>query len=370
MRKLFALLVLALTLATSTQAQQAWQKEIGIQGGFARVDLAGSPGDPTDLLFIPGSGVLVPVLSYAPLYAIIPWKEKIALEPSLAYSTLQSGSQAINSLRVGLRADYALSPKFYVALGGVFSVLEQSGDTTSSSESQTGLQLAAGYRLHFTSRINGRVEAQWVSTRKSDLVGPFNAYSVLVGMSARVGGGSAAPARRAAGGAGRVWSTAIGVNTGVSRTHSVGGGNFITVSAPAIGGTLASLGLPAPTMPGLFAIFPIGDKTALEGGLDFARTKSGSADANAAAMLGLRLNFAVSGNWYGAVGGNLHYIAPGAGNSVSLMGGNVAWGYRFHLGGDLGGRIELNYLTFPHNDDLQLATNTVGILFGAMMPLK
>jgi len=367
---MFALLVLALSLATSTQAQQAWQKEIGIQGGFARVDLAGSPGDPTDLLFIPGGTVLVPVLSYAPLYAIIPWKDKIALEPSLGHSTLQANEQSINTLRLGLRADYALSPKFYVALGGVFNLLEQSGDTTSATETQVGVQLAAGYRLHFTNRINGRIEAQWVSTKKSDLVGPFNAYSLLVGMSARVGGSSAAPARRGAGAAGRAWSTVIGVTSGVSNTHAVGGGNFITLSAPAVGGTLGALGIPAPTMPGLFVIFPIGNKTALESGLDFARVKSGSSDPNSSAMLGLRLNFAVSGNWYGAVGGNLQYIAPGAGNSVSIMGGNVAWGYRFHLGGDIGGRVELNYLTFPHNDDLQLATNTVGILFGATMPLK
>ncbi len=370
MRKRFALLGLALCLVTSTQAQQAWQKEIGIQGGYASVSLAGSGGDPTNLLFVPGGTVLVPVLSYAPLYAIIPWKDKLALEPSLGYSALQSNNSAINTLRVGLRGDYAVTPKIYVALGGVFNMLEQSGDTTSGTETQVGLQLGAGYRLHFTNRLNGRIEAQWVTTKKSDLIGPFNAYSVLVGMSARVGGGSAAPARRAAGAAGRAWSSAIGVNSGVSRTHAVGGGNFITLSAPTVGGTLGSLGLPAPTMPGLFAIFPIGNKTALEGGLDFARTKSGSADANSSAMLGLRLNVAVSNNWYGAVGGNLHYIAPGAANSISILGGNLAWGYRFRLGGDLGGRVELNYLTFPHNDDLQLATNTVGILFGATMPLK
>ena len=370
MRKLFALLLLAGTLAASAQAQQAWQKEIGIQGGYAKVYLAGTGGDPTDLFFVPGGTVLVPVLSYAPLYAIIPWQPKVALEPSLGHSTIQVDAQAINTLRVGLRADYAVSPKFYVAAGGVFNLLEQSGDSTSSTETQLGLQLAAGYRVRFASRINGRIEAQWVSTKKSDLVGAFNAYSVLVGMSTRIGGASAPAARRSAGAASQAWSSAIGVNSGVARTHVVGGGNFITFSAPAIGGTLGSLGIPAPTMSGLFAILPIGAKTALEPGFDFARTKSGAADANSSAMLGLRLNYAVSGNWYGAAGVNLHYIAPGAGNSVSLFGGSLAWGYRFRLGGDMGGRIELNYLTFPHNDDLQLATNTVGIMFGATMPLR
>jgi len=369
-QKVFAVIVLAAGLATSAQAQQAWQKEIGIQGGFARVQAAGTGADPTDLFFLPGGTVLVPVLSYAPLYAIFPWKEKIAIEPSLGHSTIQVGGQAIMTLRVGLRGDYALSPKFYVAAGGVFSLAEQSSDTTSATETQVGLQLAAGYRIRFTSRINGRIEAQWVTTKGSDLNPAFNAYQVLFGMSSRIGGSSAPTARRSAGAANQAWSSVIGVNAGVSRTHAVGGGNIITISAPAIGGQLAALGVPAPTMSGLFAILPIGTKTALEPGIDFARVKLGTSDPSTSAMLGLRLNYAVSGNWYAAGGVNLNYIKPGAGNSISLFGGNVAWGYRFRLGGDLGGRIELNYLTFPHNDDLQLATNTVGILFGATVPLK
>jgi len=46
------------------------------------------------------------------------------------------------------------------------------------------------------------------------------------------------------------------------------------------------------------------------------------------------------------------------------------WGYRFHLSGDLAGRVEINYTMFKQNTDLSRATNTVGLMVGAAMPLK
>jgi len=57
--------------------------------------------------------------------------------------------------------------------------------------------------------------------------------------------------------------------------------------------------------------------------------------------------------------------------SASLTGLLVAWGYRFHLAGQFGGRFEVNYLQSGKNTDLGIGpTNTLGLAFGAMMPLK
>jgi len=49
----------------------------------------------------------------------------------------------------------------------------------------------------------------------------------------------------------------------------------------------------------------------------------------------------------------------------------VAWGYRFHLVGAFGGRLEANYsLTGKSSKIPAPAVNTLSATFGAMMPLK
>ena len=90
-----------------------------------------------------------------------------------------------------------------------------------------------------------------------------------------------------------------------------------------------------------------------------------------------RLDWAVSGGWYAAGGLNLHFIKATKGTfadtsttAVSVPGVNLGWGYRFHLSGDLAGRVEINYTMFKQNTDLSRATNTVGLMVGAAMPLK
>jgi len=359
-------LALVAGVATTAQAQNSWQAELGIQGGYSKVKPAGTGIDDAQSFFmLPGAATIVPILTYGSVYAIIPWKGKIAVEPTLGFAQFSLGTGATAG-RLGLRLNYAITPKIYGGAGGVLNYIEQSG----TNGTQFGLQLGLGYRLKFSPGLNGRIEAQWVSTANSDNVtGPFNAYSVLVGVSSRLRGSRAAPARRAA--ADKLWTRAIGVNAGYSRVHIVGGGGDATfLSAPGIGGSLAALATPIPGPTTLFAILPIGRKTALEPGLDITSIDQGGG-SNLGVAAGLRLNYAVSGGWYGAVGGQLAHVNPsGAGPSASVFGGVLAWGYRFHLSGAFGGRVEMNYLTFPKNDDLGVATNTFSILFGATMPLK
>jgi hypothetical protein len=119
----------------------------------------------------------------------------------------------------------------------------------------------------------------------------------------------------------------------------------------------------------LFAIFPVARKIAIEPGLDIASIDQGGGSTMSVA-LGARLNYAVTRGWYGAFGGQLAHINPSAGNSASILGGTLAWGNRFRLTSNLGGRIELNYLMFPANDDVGAAANTFSVLFGVTMPLK
>jgi len=360
-------LALAASVTTSAHAQNAWQAELGIQGGYSKVKPSGTgASDARSFFMVPGASTVVPILTYGSVYAIIPWKNKIAVEPTVGFSQLSLVSGA-TAARLGVRVNYAISPKIYGAAGGVLNYIEQSGN----NGTQLGVQLGFGYRLKVAPGLNGRIEAQWVSTKRGvNVTGPFNAYSVLVGVSSRLRGHTATtPARRAA--PGGLWSPAIGVNAGYSRVHIVGGGGDATfLSAPGIGNSVGALGTYVPGPTTLFAILPIGKKTALEPGLDITSADASGTGANLSVGAALRLDYAVSGGWYGALGGQVSHVKPNAGASASVFGGSLAWGYQFHLTGDFGGRVEMNYLTFPHNNTLGVATNAFSVLFGATMPLK
>jgi len=371
-RRITVVLGLAALMATSAQAQRgSWQGEIGIQGGFSRVKPSGtSAKDYIDLFDVPGFSLSPLVPSYGSLFAIIPWKDKIAIEPTLSVSQLSAGG-SFSLATLGVRADYALTPKVYAAVGGTLGYVETAGQ----HESQLGVQAALGYRLRLTSGLNGRVEANWQSTKKSNLVGPANVYSVLFGVSARHSGAAPARAARAA----SAWDRVIGMQGGYSRIHAVGGGTDITImSFPGWGSGLAAspIGAVVAVAPTMYAIFPAGQKLAIEPGLDFHRSQSQGLTIFSA-NVSARLDYAVSGGWYGAVGGNLLYAKATPGffpdptkSSVSVPGMNVAWGYRFHLAGAFGGRVEANYVILKQNADLGQATNTFGLMFGASMPLR
>ncbi|PYO40465.1 MAG: hypothetical protein DMD29_06200 [Gemmatimonadetes bacterium] len=377
MQRFIVVLGLALLAATSVQAQRgSWQSEIGIQGGFSRFKPSGSGAkDHVDLFDVPGFSLSPLNHSYGAIFAIIPWRDKIAIEPTVSTAELSVGGTTFSLATLGVRADYALTPKVYAAAGGTLGYVDAGGQ----HESQLGIQAAVGYRLHLASGMNGRVEANWQTTKKANLIGPANVYSLLFGVSARAGGAAAArPARSTS-----AWDRVIGVQGGYSHIHAIGSGagDITILSFPGWGGGLTTSILGpvvlsvAPTM---FAIFPAGQKLAVEPGIDIHRIQSQGTTAFTA-NVSARLDYAVSGGWYAAAGGNLVYTkaTPGSGyfndpakGSVSQPGLNLAWGYHFHLAGAFGGRVEANYVMLKQNKDLGLATNTFGLMFGATMPLR
>jgi hypothetical protein len=83
-----------------------------------------------------------------------------------------------------------------------------------------------------------------------------------------------------------------------------------------------------------------------------------------------RLNYAFGPGWYAAAGPNVWHVVETGSPAVAIVGASLAWGYRFRLTGALGGRVELNYTSFPRNDQLDQASNTLGLMLGALLPLR
>ena len=351
--------------ATGAAAQTPWNAELGIQGGYSRVKPAGtSVEDQSDLFALPGFRLAPLTPSYAALFAIVPLGDRFALEPSLAASQLSFGL-GLSTLNLGLRLDYALSAGLYAALGGTlgYAALQNGHDT------QLGLQAASGVRLPLSATLNGRVEISWITTGKSDNLDPVNVYSVTLGISSRLAG-SARPAARAARRAGH-WRAALGIAGGYASAHFVDAGDVAAIAFPGFGAGLVTNGLPAPTPPTLFAILPLGPRLALELGFDVQRIQDvGVGETSYSGNYAERLNYAVSPNWYAAIGSNLWHFVETGNPGTSVLGASVAWGYQFGLTGGLGGRVEINYTMFPHNDQLDQASNTLGLMVGAMMPLR
>ena len=368
MQRTFAVLALLVSVATSAQAQRSWQSEIGIQGGFVRVKPAGTgQSDQIDVFAVPGANYVLGLITQGTFYAIIPWSQKLAVEPSFVGTQLNGGGTNTTA-RLGLRADYAITPKFYAAAGGVLLYLH-----TPTQHSKTlGLQGAVGYRLHLTGPLNARVEANLTTTKRTNQLNPFIGYGLLFGVSTRLHGAPAPATARRPAATNRAWRMAIGIQGGYLSSHQVGGGDVTGLSFPGLGGSLSGIGggvLSGP--PSMFVIFPIGSKTAIEGGVDLVRAQQVSlGQTGFSGNFSARLNYAVKHNWYAAAGGNLNYLKS-TGAKGSITGANFAWGYRFGLGGNFGGRVELNYSLFGKNTDVAAPPqNVLGLMVGASIPLK
>jgi hypothetical protein len=371
-RRTFVVLVLAASVSTSAQAQRAWQTEFGIQGGFTRLVQAGSGGDPADVVSLPGFNLGPALAGPAGLYVIIPWNNKLAVETEAAASQITAGGAA-TLLALGVRGNYAFSDRFYAAAGGALSY----SNGLIANETQLGLHVAVGYRRPLTGPLNGRLEVRTMLWGKTENIPPQNAYSVLIGVSTATSSGraarSAAPRTRAA----RAWAPQLGVAGGYVNIHQVGAGDITALALPSYGGGLGSLlGTPEAVLPPtMFLIIPIGDKIALEPGLDIHRFQAttGPGITDFSGNLSGRLNYAVHGGWYGALGGNLHYIKSSGTDAVTRTGLNLAWGYRFALTGPLGGRMEANYTMFGAKSSATPAIaplNTLGLMFAVLVPVK
>jgi hypothetical protein len=355
-----------MSVATSAQAQRAWQSEIGIQGGYSRLVNAGSGGTYTDFIGLPGFN-LGPAAPFTPsLYAILPWKDKIAVELGVSAAQL-TGNLAATLFEADLRGNYALTDRFYFGAGGGVGYINNAG----TNEAQLGLQGALGYRRHLTGPLNARVEFRAMFWGKTDNVAARDLYSLLFGVSTRTRRATTT-ASRGSRSANRAWGPQLGLAAGYANMHPVGAGPDITALAfPGFGGALGAFGSPQYTLPPtLFVILPIGQKFAVEPGLDLHRQQGGSSTifaGNASA----RLNYALHDRWYAALGGSLNYLKTG-GQSATRTGVNTAVGYRFPFTQALGGRIELNYTMWRKNTTAPVVppVNVLGLMFGVTVPLK
>jgi len=353
--------------ATGAAAQTPWTNEIGIQGGYSRVKPAGtSLDDQSDLLGFPGFGLSPLTPSYGALYAIVPLAHRLALEPSLSASQISFGL-GVSTFTIGLRLDYALSSGLYAAAGGTLGYAAVPG----GHETQLGLQVGTGYRLALSSALNGRVEVNWITTAKTDDLDPANVYSVILGVSSRLSGPARARPRGAAPRRSGRWRPALGIAGGYAGVHIVDQGDVAALAFPGFGAGLVTTGLPAPMPPTLFVIIPIARNLALEPGFDLHRIQDvGAGETSYSANYAARLNYAFGAGWYAAAGANLWHFVETGNPAVTVLGAGVAWGYQFRMTGALGGRVEINYTMFPHNDQLGQASNTLGLMLGATMPLR
>src|SRR2546422_7120239 len=67
----------------------------------------------------------------------------------------------------------------------------------------------------------------------------------------------------------------------------------------------------------------------------------------AGANFAARLDYAIHGGWYGAVGGIASYEKFTGTPAFARPGATVAGGYRFRLPGEFGARVELSQVMYP-----------------------
>lgn len=382
MRKLQLLALSSFLLAAPAAAQQNWDTEFGIQGGFSRFKLTGAPtgGSQIDVYSIPVSQIVSVYPTTNAAFAVFPMNEKIALEPGLSFVQQAGlgGSAVANLATLSLRADYAITRQFYGALG-LYSRYTSGGLPPGYPHFQLGLEAAAGFRLHLGPQLNGRIEVQAITVKKSQPAPPFNVYSVLFGVStplterhAAAGRRGAAPARHGA------WVPELGVSAGYTDAHIVGGPDVSVFSFPGAGASSYAGIVAVPSAPSLFAIFPLNDRLAAEVGLD-AQNLRASTSTVASFQLAPRVDLAFGERWYGALGPQFHFVKNTSNGSAitGVTGISAAWGYRFHLSGALNGRVEASYgVNAKRNHGAALGGGRVppssafGVNFGMMMPLK
>lgn len=364
-----ATVLFAVTCAAApASAQQLWSPEIGIQGGFARFKPAGTGRDDAiTFIDLPGGSFVTAILSYAPLYGIVPIGNRFAVEPQVGATQAAAGGLSFTFVRVGARLDYAVTRGLYVAGGGIVNDIQRGPP----HHTQLGLQVGFGYRAHLSGSLTGRIEAGWLTARNSKAFPvPFNAYTVVVGLSSRI---DSPPGQRAHTAAPQpTWAPMFGINAGYVSAHAVGSETITLLFFPGSGADPTSLGVLIPTPPTLFLLLPLGGKWAFEPGFDLEHSKAPLPNGSITKVaVGSRIDYAVHGGWYAGFGGQVTYISPVVGSSAAVPGVSGAWGYRFHLVGALGGRFEVGYLMSAKHHNLGIpAINTLNLLFGSTMRLR
>jgi hypothetical protein len=150
-------------------ATRLWTPMIGIQGGYSHLTITNG-GTDVSSFSVPGSSNMVliagseaPLLAVAPIFAVIPIGERIAVEPSLAYSSYKiEGSGNGHALGLGVRANYAFNRTLYAGLSyDMTSYGGGSGSQLDGLDATTGAGVQAGVRFPLVSGFTGRTEISY-----------------------------------------------------------------------------------------------------------------------------------------------------------------------------------------------------------------
>jgi len=365
MKTCLALAVLA-GLMSSSLPGQTWTSQVGITGGLSRQKPAGTgQNDAIDRWEFPNSGEL-----QSALFVILPLTQRTALETNLAAShskfTEASGlvpTSTASDVRLVVRADFAVTANAYVAAGALLRRHAIDG----AHSTQSGLVGAIGYRRAIGTDLELRIEAQWLTQRKTDSILPSNVYSLLLGVSRRF-----SPETHATGPAGAFapWRLQLGAAGGYARTHFFGGfsGFYLDVHE-----TVIDLpGSSATSPPPMFLDAPLpwaGGRLAVEMG--FAAERLQQHDTTLFNLhLAPRLNVAIYRGLYAGAGANVLYVDQTGAKAFAFAGANVAAGYRFTIVPPLEERIDISYTAFKQRADVPFAQNSVAILLGLSIPLR
>ena len=363
MKRLVPILVLA-SVAHSSSAGQTWRPQLGIQGGILRQKPAGTGrADQVDRWELPSSGAI-----QSSFYLIAPVSGRIGLESSLAASHVKfreaggliPGSSSAD-VRLTVRADIALTSTIYVAAGGLLRRREVDGGRSI----QTGLAGAVGVQRSISPSLTARIEAQWLTQRRTDSILPTNVYALVFGVSQHLlapGAGSSIGTRTF-----RPWRLQVGAAGGYVRMHLYGSvsGAYVDASQTFINLPGSQGTAPAP----LFLDVPLRSRLAVEAGLGMQHTQQNGAtffDCH----LAPRLNVAIYDGLYAAVGGDVRYIGQTGQKGFALAGAHVAAGYRFPIVGPVEGRIDISYTAFKERANFPIAQNAVAALLGVAMALQ
>jgi len=153
------------------------------------------------------------------------------------------------------------------------------------------------------------------------------------------------------------WQTELGLQGGFVRLKPAGTHRNDHVDVLAAPGWDLGPAFPVPSS--IFLTIPVGDKMALEP--SFTGTILSAGNTLSIFQAGLRVNYSLTKNVYGAAGGLLGHIST-IGYEAGLQ---VAGGYRFHLTGPVSARLEANVAMWKGKSGGGIAAiDTYGLLFG------
>ena len=287
----------------------------------------------------------------------------MAIEPSLAFGASGTLSDWGTHFQVGLRGDYLVTRRFYVAAGFVLARGGCGSVSGSSAAYGLGALGAIGIRAHLGGPLDGRAEVAAQFWGKAGGTLAQNAYSLMVGFTAPLSGRGTAPTHVPPTAATHgPWDLRVGIAAGFVDEHFEGGLRYDLIEFALPGSGTQGQAFVSP--PAFFVTIPLGGRLALEPGLEVHRSHFNGFTIATGAM-STRVNVALGHGWYG--GGGLEVVTKKATDTpmVGLTGVSLQGGYQFRLAGPWDGRLELSHTIMAvnhiwHEPPLSVTALTVG----------